>query len=363
MIGVNANPSSEVPAGAIPRTAVPVRSNQTLNRRHFLGCSAGAALAATLGRGLPTLGANEPESPHGSLPLLTRPPASRPTAAPSLVADVRGTRILEGSQIHANALFGMIDRGVQLATGCQRSAEAWAAILKPDDVVGIKFDPVGADALATTEVFAEQLVRLIERAGLPREQIVLIDEPGTLARQLKTRPRAHGWTEQEISFDSGAERLAAVLEQVTAIVNVPFVKTDNLTGISGALKNVSVPFLRRQLPYLSDGGVPFIPGIVALPRVRDKLRIHLVNGLRAVFDRGPDVHPGCVWEMGGVLASLDPVAVDQVSADLINDQRRAVGLPPIGSLDGHVPHVRAAARGGLGTDDQDYICLLRPETG
>ena len=334
---------------------------QALGRRQFLRCSAGAAIAAVWGNGA-TLAADAQGEQREHLPRLTHPPATQPVAAPSLVADVRTDLVLDGPQIHAKALLGMIDRCVQLATRHTRSTEAWSSLLKPDDVVGIKFDPVGAESLATTEVFAEQLVSLIERAAIPRERIVLIDAPAGLDRTLKTQPRVYGWLDQESAFGTGAERLAAVIEQVTAVVNVAFLKTDNLTGISGALKNISVPFLRRQLPYLRDGGVPSIPQIIALPAIRTKLRIHMVNALRAVFDRGPDVHPDFVWELGGVLASVDPVALDQVGTDLLNERRDEAELPAIGNRDGHVSHVQAAAAAGLGTNDQDYIRILRPET-
>jgi len=177
---------------------------------------------------------------------------------------------------------------------------------------------------------------------------------------LRTLRPVHGWREEETRFAGGRERLAKVLDQVTAIVNVPFLKTDNVTGIAGALRNVSLPFVRRQEPYFANGGVPAIAEIVAIPEIRSKLRLHLINGFRAVFDRGPDVHAHCVWPHAGILASTDPVAADSVSIDVINARRSEANLPPIGDANARLPHVHAAARSGLGTDDQDYIRVVTP---
>ena len=165
---------------------------------------------------------------------------------------------------------------------------------------------------------------------------------------------------EETPFASGRERMAKVLGQITALLNVPFLKTDNITGIAGALRNTSLPFVQRQARYFGNGGTPFIPDIVALPLIRPRLKLNIVNGLRAVQDKGPEVNSGCTWPHAGILVSTDPVAVDSISLDIINSRRNEINLPPVGDAKGRLPHVHAAAQKGLGTDDQDYIRLLTP---
>ncbi len=206
----------------------------------------------------------------------------------------------------------------------------------------------------------ENLATAEENAGFKRERIVLIDVPTALARNLNTRPRDFDWQAKETAFASGSDRFAKVLDQITALINVPFLKTDNITGIAGALRNVSLPFVRRQARYFGQGGTPFIADIVALPMIRSKLKLNIVNGLRAVFDKGPDVHLECVWPHAGVLVSTDPVAVDSIAIEVLNAQRNEGNLPLIGNANGRLPHVHAAALRELGTDDQDYIRLLTP---
>jgi len=317
------------------------------------------ALSRFVPASMPALAADVADS----VPSPTTRPPEGPIAesAKSIVVDLCNSMVLAGRKIHKNVLFGMIEKAVCLATDQGKIKDAWAVLFKVNDIIGIKFDEAGFEALDTTDVLASQLVRSLEQAGFERKQIVLIDVPNELARQLQTHPRIFGWQDKETSFGSGSERLAAVLDQVTAIINVPFLKNDNLCGISGCLKNVSVPFVYRQSSYLRDGCSPHIADIVALPQIRSKLRIHIVNGLRAVFDKGPGVHSEAIWRRGGIIVSKDPVAADSISLNCLDEYRIAQKLPPIGDRMGRLPHIHAAADRKLGTDDPDYINLIKSE--
>jgi hypothetical protein len=333
----------------------------TQTRRLFLKRAARLAVLASAGRSFAASATATAPDP-ANLPQLTTIPSGGPVpdAAKSIVVDNRNAMIVAAGRLHEGALLNLIESGVRLATSEATSAGAWRKLFKTDDVIGIKFDDVGREKLNTTETFASQLVASLQQAGFERQRIVLIDVPKSLTKQLDTRPQIYGWQKNETSFTSGSERLAAVLDQVTALINVPLLKTDNISGIAGALRNISLPFVRRQARYFAHGSSPFIADIVALPQIRSKLRIHIVNGLRAVFDRGPDVQIDCVWPHGGILVSTDPVAVDSVSLEIINARRAQSQLPPLGNAKGRLPHIHAAALRGLGTDDQDYIRLLAP---
>ncbi|HOW72902.1 MAG TPA: DUF362 domain-containing protein [Phycisphaerae bacterium] len=344
----------------------PARGRST--RRLFLRQAGGAGLAllAAQPRGIgQSLPAAQPTGTSPA-PVVDPPATTRATTkssgavSKSIVADLINPMIISQYKIHEPALADMIRIGVCLATGQDSSATAWRSLLRPEDVVGIKFDEVGQEELGTTEVFAGQLIQSLETAGVERKRIVLIDVPNLLVKKLGTQPRRFGWRTAETPLGNDKERLAAVLDQVTAIVNVPFLKTHNLCGISGCLLNASIPFVRRQTLYLRDGGAPHIADIISLAEILPKLRLHIVNGLRGVFDKGPEARPEGMWPHTGVLVSKDPVAADQMSVDIINERRLQAKLRPIGDFLGRVAHIRAAAERGLGTDDQDYITRIRP---
>lgn len=334
---------------------------KTADRRTFLKQLGRLGAIATGLSCVQALSADTDELPH-NLPPLAHLPANKPIArqAKSIVARAIDPMILTGTKLHENALLTLIEKGLRLATDSATATQAWQGLLKPDDVIGIKFDAGCFSTLGTGVPFAAQLVKSLEQAGFDRQNMVLIDVPVPLARELKTRPRRFGWQMNETSFGSGSERLAAVLDQITAMINVPFLRTDNLSGICGCIKNGSLPFVMRQSRYFSNGCSPFLADILALPQIQGKLRLHLINGLRGIYANSAFGHGNQRWPFAGILVSTDPVAADSVALDVINTQRATVKLPPLGDSRGQLAHIHAGVERSLGTDDQDYIHILKP---
>ena len=255
----------------------------------------------------------------------------------------------------------MFEDGLKILTGEGKAADGWHKLLKADDVIGIKFNQVGYAELGTTVPFATQLVASLKRAGFAAERIMLIEAPPRLTKELKTRACVFGFSGGAVSFGSGEEELAAALNEVTALINVPFLKTHNIAGMTGCLKNLSHALIRRPGKYHANACAPYVGDIVALPQIQSRLRVHIVNVLRGLYKGGPAVEPEGTWTHAGLLMSTDPVAADAVGVDLINEQRARAELHPIGDEEAHIPHVHAAAQRGLGTDDPDYIRLIEPE--
>lgn len=292
----------------------------------------------------------------------TRPATTRPnpaTDSASIVVSLSNPLVMSGSKIHEPALQGMIQHGLRVALDRPNLEQPWRQIFRDQDIIGIKFDPVGWEELATSEVFATVLVRSLGQAGISPQHIMLLDAPPSLTQTLGTRAAPVGWQKEEVAIGSTHERLSRALSEVTALINVPFLKHDNITGLAGAIKNISLPFVRRQLPYYQNGGAPHLAHIAALPQIRSKLRVHIVNGLRGVFEGGPAAPREGTWLAGRVLVSTDMVAIDQICVDLLDERRQAAQLSPISDRQGRVAHVHAAAKLGLGTDDRDYIRLLQ----
>ncbi len=328
------------------------------SRRTFLG-RVGRLAAASM-----TLGARSlrGESMSDTQPATRPSESARPYAGPIDPADKSRVVLLRAPEAaeEENLLREMVEEAIRILTGAESSNEAWRKLLRPDDVIAIKFNRVGEKELGITEPMARQLVHSLGQAGFAPERIMLIEAPDTLVSRLKTRPRVFGWSGPEVSFGSGRDRLVAWLEEVTAIINVPFLKTHNIAGMTGCLKNLSHAVVRSPGRYHANGCAPYVGDIVALPQIRSKVRLHLMNAMRAVFDGGPEVRPENRWIYAGIVAGMDPVAVDSVGVDILNEQRIRAKLPPIAADAAGIPHLRAAAQKGLGTNDQDYIELIAP---
>jgi hypothetical protein len=306
---------------------------------------------------LPAVASSAPASmPAGRLPVVNAVAAS----LKSVVADIRARRVVADTIIHETLLREIIDEGISVATKATSPAQGWNKLLRSDDVIGIKFNHIGEDIINTTTPMASQLVESLKAAGFAPDRIILIEVPPRIAYQLKTRPCPTGFSGGKVAFASGEDELASVLQEVTAIVNVPFLKTHNIAGMSCCLKNLSHALIRRPKLCHANACSPFVADILALPQIQPKLKIHIVNALKAVFDGGPIPKRGQLWAHSGILVSTDPVACDSKALAILNEQRTIRKLPLIGNLDGQVPHVHAAATKGLGTDDQDYIEVQQP---
>jgi hypothetical protein len=68
------------------------------------------------------------------------------------------------------------------------------------------------------------------------------------------------------------------------------------------------------------------------PILRKKAVLHVMDGIRAVFNKGPfgrlrDAQ--FAWEYNALFFATDPVAMDHVEWTIIDAKRKAKGLPPV----------------------------------
>ena len=311
-----------------------------LGRRDFLAASAWAA-------------ASVPMAPLAALQTATG-------AAPRVpVVRVVSEHAVRGRYIHAAVLAEMLDLTLTRLTGHDTTAAAWRSLLRSDDLIGLKFNGSGAEAMATNEAFADTVITSLLAAGYEERQLVAIEAPEATYRRYGVIRPAYGWQSKPTDFGSGADQLSTVLDQVTAIVNMPFLKTHNIAGMTCALKNLSHGLIKHPARYHGNGCSPFIGDIVAAPPIGRKLRLCLVDALRVVHDGGPEAHAEGLSSAGILLAAFDPVATDRVGLSILNAIRRGRDLDPVARSAEELGYLAAAHRRGLGVALWDGIDRLR----
>jgi len=310
-------------------------TRSTMNRREFLAATAATAGGLTL----ESVGAGPPPSPD--------------------VVLVRSDFVARGPQIHQEVLGEMLDSALQRLTATPNTVEAWRRLLRSDDMIGLKFNRSGAEGLGVSGDFADTVIASLLAAGFEARQIVAIEAPEETASTRGLPAPADGWQAQPTDFGSGQDQLANVLDQVTAIINIPFLKNHNITGVTGACKNLSHALVKHPARFHDAHCSPYIADIVALPQIRSKLRLHLVNALRVVFDGGPEVSDEATWDAGMVLAGTDPVAVDSLGLEIINAQRSILGLADVNHPVRRTRFLEAAAARGLGRADARRLEVAR----
>jgi hypothetical protein len=256
--------------------------------------------------------------------------------------------VANASEIRTDVLVEMFDSAMLKLANTDTVAAAWRQFLRGDDIVGLKFNPHGEREFGTTRPLARMVVESLLRSGWSAEQLVLVDAPRDIERQFGTRSQRLGWSRASTDFGSGRDRFAAFLEQVTAIVNIPFLKHDNIMGISGCLKNITYRLVKHPARLHTNGCSPFLADILARPEVSGKLRLNIMNALKIAYHRGPLVAPDSVRNAGQLFVGRDPIAIDAVALGTLNVARRRVGLTPIPLDEEHVPALIDAAGKGLG---------------
>lgn len=322
------------PANHKPTPSAPTPSFGTLSRRAFLGTLAAA--------GTPMLAFARDTTPQGGSLFL------RPGTPRSRVVQVDSPHVLSDPLVHRNLLAEMLDVLLTEVTHQPTSSHAWQSLLRRDDVIGLKFNRSGRDTIGTSPWMLAAIVRSLVNAGFEPKQIVCMEAPARPDVEFGTTLPAPGYDEAPTDFTSGADQLAAVLRQVTAIINIPFLKTHNIAGMTCGLKNLSHALVKHPARYHANKCSPYIADIVALPQIRGKLRLTIVDALRVMVEGGPDGTGEHLSDAGILLASTDPVATDAIGLLTLNDRRRLRGLPPVAASPARIPYLAHAHRIGLG---------------
>ena len=305
----------------------------------------------------------------------------------------------------------MIDRGMRGLTGADGGLDAWRRFFQPGDVVGIKLNPVGKPHVISAPEVLHPIIRALEDVGIPRRDIVAYDRYGDQFQSagfVDWLPEGVRWTsgspkapriqldmdgydpdvymemplvhpayapEYDLS-DSHARRsyVARFLtREVDKVINICVVKHHQSAGVTLALKNMSHGLVnnvsRSHATTTANACGIFIPAVVDLPVIREKVVLHVLDGVQAAYHGGPGSSVGrYMWEHKTMYFATDPVALDKIGWQAIDKKRAEVGRAPIALLkpdndsrwlNAQVEHIEMASNFGLGVFDDEGIELKR----
>ncbi|MBM4079531.1 MAG: DUF362 domain-containing protein, partial [Planctomycetes bacterium] len=104
---------------------------------------------------------------------------------------------------------------------------------------------------------------------------------------------------------------------------------------------------------------PYVADICAHPVIKDKLRLVVCDAIRAQYNGGPAYAPQWAWKHNGLLFSRDPVAIDRIGAQIIEEKRKASGMPPLKQAGREPKYIETAAKLGLGEGDPAKIEVIQ----
>jgi len=247
--------------------------HSVLTRRDFIRGTVGAALAAS------TLG-------------LTT--ARAKASPPSLVTVVRDKDVQDAARrVNTAVLRKMLDQSLVMVTGRKSPKEAWLSLVKPKDVIGLVPTP---HLNPTHDEVVEAVTASLRAAGIPRDHII------------------------------GAQGDPDYPKKCTALIALPALKAHWLTGIGTVLK-LYILYSGNPRNYHHQNSAK-LGEIWNLPFVKGKTRLVLVDALYPLCDKGPQPDPRYKWSYNGLIAGIDPVAVETVCLKIITAKRRAIRGEP-----------------------------------
>ncbi|HDT14254.1 MAG TPA: DUF362 domain-containing protein [Candidatus Aminicenantes bacterium] len=248
------------------------KTNTVVTRRDFIRGTVGATLGATL------LG---PDWLKG------KEAGAGVAAGSSTVVIARDQAVLdEGMHADKAVLRKMLGQVLTGVTGETDTKTAWLKLFGPKDVIGLVPTPF---MNPTHDELIEVVTETLVEAGVPAGNI----------RKAQGR-----------SVD---------LAPITALVCMPGLKAHWLTGTGTVIKNYILYSGAPRNYHYADSAK--LGEIWNLPQVKGKTKLVLVDALRPVCDKGPQFDPRYRWPYRGLIAGIDPVAVEAVGLKIIQAKR------------------------------------------
>jgi uncharacterized protein (DUF362 family) len=338
-------------------------------------------------------------------------PLSMPGLFPGRVVQTFHSGSLVNGRVHPPAVRAMLEAGMKTLTGDSSAIDAWSRFVDKSDIVAIKVNPSGTPTTVTSVPLIREVIRSLNLAGVPNANIIVYDrnsdqmEVAGYHNMLPAGVRVVGLDQEWVlegtkhpGYDPNVfcemncfgERETrsymgtVVLREATKIINLPCLKEHNGAGVTGCLKNLAygsfdnVARTHRPPTTYND---PIIAVMAAAAPLRSKAVLHIMDGIRAVYHGGPiSWNPEFHWEPKTLLMGTDPVAIDRIELEIVEEKLRTLGAPSLwdrspenlGSTEEMqsnvrksrylvrgTGHIKTAAGLGLGRYELDQIKHLR----
>ena len=372
----------------------------TFDRREFLAASLAAATAAC----------QQTAQERTSATTADRRPGIPGPYAGRVVAIHHPAAIIN-DEYQPETVSRMIERGLTELTHAGNLVESLREFFEPGDVVGIKVNGVGRPYVISDASVVRTLISGLNGVGIPNRDVVLyertkasfdgagfaqwvpegvrwmngsetyhniqLDMEGYDRDVYMEMPLVHPEYREEYRVDDPHIRRSYVCkwlsQRVNKVINLCVLKHHQSAGVTLALKNMSHGFVnnvnRSHASTTANACGIFIPAVVDLPIIREKVMLHILDGVKGAYHGGPGGKVGkYTWAHNTMYFATDPVALDKTGWRVIDEKRAEVGVPSIALLkpdedsnwlNCQVEHIELAGNMGLGVFDDEKIRLKK----
>lgn len=244
----------------------------------------------------------------------------------------------------------MITRGLTRLTGDKDPRDSWRRFIQPTDTVGIKINASGAPKIMSHPVVVADIVRNLLAVGVKPGNICIYERfPDQLESigydkflptkvELKAvepyRGRLNDYdprTYVDVNFfgedETRSNAIRMVTERFSKIINVPNIKDHGASGVTGCLKNMAYGHFHnvaRSHAFSKTHTKTFIGTLASVEPIRSRTVLHIMDGLKGIWHGGPfERAPRFAFYPKQILVGTDPVAIDRVMRDVVEEKRKA----------------------------------------
>ena len=347
-----------------------------MQRRNFFKSIAATGLGAALSPAIKsapvyTADSVKPKTNIAEAMAVPRSTLSMPGKYPGRVVKVNNANAVVDGKPSEEEAYEMLKRCMLELTGEHDLSKAWLQFVGPDDVIGIKVNPVAGKLLTTSHAVTRSIVKQLEEAGIHRSNMMIWDRremqlhetgytednyPGIKIKGTECQDAQGGFINKDGKFysedridkkcyffaDVEGEYDAYTMpymvnggknsyftkictEDVTKIINVPVLKNAG-SAVTLCLKNLAFGAITNTGRLHQQLWHETCAYACAFSPLRDKVVLNIVDGLIGCFDGGPSANPQFMCNYNTLLVGSDPVAVDRIGHDIVIAKRIEEGI-------------------------------------
>jgi hypothetical protein len=294
----------------------------------------------------------------------TNSPSAFPNNPRARVFIVQDPDATDAFQPRPSRMRMMVERGITNLTGKATVAEAWRSLVSTQDIVGIKvFSEPGPNS-GTRPAVVAAVVQGLLASGLPPGQIVIWDKHQRdlrlagyydLAKRFDVRVvgSAEAGYDEKVFYDTpllgnlvwgdfefgregvGIGRKSFISKLVTGgmtkIINITPMMNHNEASVFGNLYSLAMGSIDNIARFEGDAGrlATAVPEIYALPALSDRVVLNITDGLICQYEGEERSLLHYSVMLNQLRFSRDPVALDVLSLQELDRQRRAANAPAV----------------------------------
>jgi uncharacterized protein (DUF362 family) len=343
--------------------------SMSLDRRTFLEGAAAVATTAALAKDADAKEA----APVVSLAALP-PSGFTPFSAPGKIVKVSKSGSLQPNQIYPKAddAKAMLEKALTELTGKATLVDAVKLFVHPSDKVVVKPNGIALSKMSTNKELILPFIDAMIAAGVPAGNITVLEQyPSFMlgtritAQNVPAGVKVVTHNNEDATMDyrmipgTGVQtKFVRALTESTALINFALIKDHSICGYTGTLKNMTHGCTINPHDFHLHHAAPQIAMLAAQDVLKSRLRLTITDAFKVMCHGGPlDKLPQYRFPYEAVFASTDPVAMDTVGWEIVEQFRAKNRLRTL-TDEGRPPaYIKAAADLGLGIHERSQITV------